>query len=96
MRGKGEVDVESRAEWGLRCRTGAWTSAGRGAEDMFGTRYYYFGLRGRLRQAAECRAVDGPHALKWRNGFAIGATFAGEFSNVTRSHAGKGIVRHVC
>ena len=87
MRGKGEVDVESRAEWGLRCRTGAWTSAGRGAEDMFGTRYYYFGLRGvggkRLR------------ALKGRNGFSPGATSEGEFPNVTRSYAGKGIVRYV-
>ena len=94
MRGKGEVDVESRAEWGLRCRTGAWTSAGRGAEDMFGTRYYYFGLRGvggkRLR-----RPVDGPHALKGRNGFSPGATFEDEFPNVTRSYAGKGIVRYV-
>jgi hypothetical protein len=95
MRGKGEVAVEIRAEWGLRCHTGAWISAGWG-QKMFGTRYYYFGLRGRLRQAAECRAVDGPHALKWRNGFAVGATFAGEFSNVTRSHAGRGIVRYVC
>ena len=26
---------------------------------------------------------------------ARGATFEGEFSNVTRSYAGKGIVRHV-
>jgi hypothetical protein len=47
---------------------------------------------GRRRQAAERRAVDGPHALKWRNGFAVGATFEGEFCNVTRSYAGKGIV----
>ena len=32
--------------------------------------------------------------LKWRNGFSVGATFEGEFSNVTRSDAGKGVVRH--
>jgi len=54
---------------------------------MFGTRYYYFGLRGvggkRLR------------ALKGRNGFSPGATFEDEFPNVTRSYAGKGIVRYV-
>jgi len=33
--------------------------------------------------------------MKWRNGFAVCATFEGEFSNVTRSYAGKGVVRHV-
>ena len=68
---------------------------GLGAEDVWYT-LLLFRAAGRRRQAAECRAVDGPHALKWRNGFAVGATFEGEFSNVTRSHAGKGIVRYVC
>ena len=33
--------------------------------------------------------------MKWRNGFAVGATFEGEFFNVTGSYAGKGIVRYV-
>ena len=33
--------------------------------------------------------------MKWRNGFTVGATFEGEFSNVTRSYAGKGVVRDV-
>ena len=33
--------------------------------------------------------------MKWRNGFSLGATFEGEFSNVTRSYGGKGIVRYV-
>ena len=33
--------------------------------------------------------------VKWRNGFAIGVTFEDELSNVTRSYAGKGIVRDV-
>ena len=32
--------------------------------------------------------------MKWRNGFTVGATFEGEFSNVTRSYAGKGVVRY--
>ena len=32
--------------------------------------------------------------MKWRNGFAVGATFEGEFSNVTRRYAGKGVVRY--
>jgi autotransporter-associated beta strand protein len=33
--------------------------------------------------------------MTWRNGFSLGATLEGEFSNVTRSFAGKGIVRYV-
>jgi hypothetical protein len=56
---------------------------------MFGTRYD-FGLRGvgdrRLRVALTTASAE----AKWRNGFAIGATFEGEFSNVTRSCACKG------
>ena len=54
-----------------------------------------FRAAGRRRQAAARRPVDGPHALKGRNGFSPGATFEGEFPNVTRSYAGKGIVRDV-
>jgi uncharacterized protein with beta-barrel porin domain len=32
--------------------------------------------------------------MKWRNGFALAATFECEFSEVTRSYAGKAIVRY--
>jgi autotransporter-associated beta strand protein len=32
--------------------------------------------------------------MKWRNGFSIAGTFEGEFSDVTRSYAGKGVVRY--
>jgi uncharacterized protein with beta-barrel porin domain len=32
--------------------------------------------------------------LKWLNGWSAAATFEGEFSNVTRSYAGKGVVRY--
>ena len=32
--------------------------------------------------------------MKWRNGFSLAATFEGEFSNVTRSYAGKGVARY--
>jgi uncharacterized protein with beta-barrel porin domain len=31
---------------------------------------------------------------KWLNGFSVAATFEGEFSDVTRSYAGKGVVRY--
>jgi uncharacterized protein with beta-barrel porin domain len=33
--------------------------------------------------------------MKWLNGWSAAATFEGEFSNVTRSYAGKGVVRYV-
>ncbi len=32
--------------------------------------------------------------LKWINGWSVAATFEGEFSDVTRSYAGKGVVRY--
>jgi outer membrane autotransporter protein len=32
--------------------------------------------------------------VKWRNGFSLAGTFEGEFSNVTRSYAGKGVARY--
>src|SRR6185436_16979349 len=32
--------------------------------------------------------------MKWRNGWSAAATFEGEFSSVTRSYAGKGVVRY--
>jgi hypothetical protein len=35
---------------------------------------------------------NGP--TKWTNGWSAAGTFEGEFSNVTRSYAGKGVVRY--
>jgi hypothetical protein len=32
--------------------------------------------------------------MKWIGGWSIAATFDGEFSNVTRSYAGKSVVRY--
>ncbi len=32
--------------------------------------------------------------MKWLNGFSLAGMFEGEFSNVTRSYAGKGVVRY--
>jgi uncharacterized protein with beta-barrel porin domain len=46
-------------------------------------------------QARDAALTTASAEVKWRNGFAIGATFEGEFSNVTRSSAGKGVVRYV-
>src|SRR5258708_19444669 len=40
-------------------------------------------------------ALTTPSAeIKWLNGWSAAATFEGEFSNVTRSYAGKGVVRY--
>ena len=33
--------------------------------------------------------------LEWRNGWSTAATFDGEFSGITRSYAGKGVVRYI-
>jgi hypothetical protein len=32
--------------------------------------------------------------MKWKNGWSASATFEGEFSSVTNSYAGKGVVRY--
>jgi hypothetical protein len=46
------------------------------------------------RQAADSVLVTGSAEMKWINGWSAAATFEGEFSNVTRSYAGKGVVRY--
>ena len=45
-------------------------------------------------QASDAALVTGSAEMKWLNGFSLAATFEGEFSNVTRSYAGKGVVRY--
>jgi len=46
------------------------------------------------RQAADAALVTGSAEMKWINGWSVAGTFEGEFSNVTRSYAGKGVVRY--
>jgi uncharacterized protein with beta-barrel porin domain len=46
------------------------------------------------RPAPDSALVTGSAEMKWLNGFALAATFEGEFSNVTTSYAGKGVVRY--
>jgi len=46
------------------------------------------------RQAADAALVTGSAEMKWISGWSTAATFEGEFSNVTRSYAGKGVVRY--
>ena len=45
-------------------------------------------------QAHDSALATGSAEMKWLNGFSLAATFEGEFSNVTRSYAGKGVARY--
>jgi uncharacterized protein with beta-barrel porin domain len=45
-------------------------------------------------QAAESALTTASAEMKWINGWSAAATFEGEFSDVTRSYAGKGVVRY--
>jgi autotransporter-associated beta strand protein len=45
-------------------------------------------------QAADRALTTAAAEIKWLNGFSLGATFEGEFSDVTRSYAGKGVARY--
>src|SRR5262249_18494607 len=44
--------------------------------------------------AADSAPATGSAEMRWLNGWSAAATFEGEFSNVTRSYAGKGVVRY--
>jgi outer membrane autotransporter protein len=45
-------------------------------------------------QAHDAALVSAGAEARWLNGFSVAATFEGEFSNVSESYAGKGIVRY--
>ena len=45
-------------------------------------------------QASDSALTTASIERKWINGWSAAATFEGEFSNVTRSYAGKGVVRY--
>jgi uncharacterized protein with beta-barrel porin domain len=44
--------------------------------------------------AHDSALVTASAEMKWLNGFSLAGTFEGEFSDVTRSYAGKGVVRY--
>ena len=46
------------------------------------------------RQASDSALTTASAEMKWLNGWSAAATFEGEFSNVTRSYAGKGALRY--
>jgi uncharacterized protein with beta-barrel porin domain len=46
------------------------------------------------RQASDSALTTASAEMKWINGWSAAATFEGEFSNVTRSYAGKGTARY--
>ncbi|WP_298280458.1 autotransporter domain-containing protein [uncultured Bradyrhizobium sp.] len=45
-------------------------------------------------QASEAALTTASLEMRWRNGWSVGTTFEGEFSSVTRSYAGKGVMRY--
>jgi uncharacterized protein with beta-barrel porin domain len=45
-------------------------------------------------QASDSALTTASAEMKWTNGWSAAATFEGEFSNVTRSYAGKGVARY--
>ncbi len=45
-------------------------------------------------QASDAALTTASVEMKWINGWSAAATFEGEFSDVTRSYAGKGVVRY--
>jgi autotransporter-associated beta strand protein len=45
-------------------------------------------------QASDSALTTASAEVKWMNGWSVAGTFEGEFSNVTRSYAGKGVVRY--
>jgi uncharacterized protein with beta-barrel porin domain len=45
-------------------------------------------------QASDSALTTVSAEMKWMNGWSAAATFEGEFSEVTRSYAGKGVVRY--
>ena len=45
-------------------------------------------------QASDSALVTASAEKKWLNGWSAAATFEGEFSSVTRSYAGKGVIRY--
>ncbi len=45
-------------------------------------------------QTSDTALVSPSAETKWRNGWSVAGTFEGEFSSVTNSYAGKGVVRY--
>jgi uncharacterized protein with beta-barrel porin domain len=45
-------------------------------------------------QAQDSALVTGAAEMKWLNGWSAAAIFEGQFSHVTNSYAGKGVVRY--
>jgi hypothetical protein len=47
-----------------------------------------------IRRRIDAALATASTEVKWRNGISLAGTFEGEFSNVTRSYAGKGVARY--
>jgi uncharacterized protein with beta-barrel porin domain len=46
-------------------------------------------------RAADSALTTASIEMKWKNGWSAAATFEGQFSDVTTSYAGKGVIRDI-
>jgi hypothetical protein len=58
------------------------------------TAWLLWNARLRKKPGQKARGVAASVEKKWLNGWSAAATFEGEFSSVTASYAGKGVVRY--
>jgi uncharacterized protein with beta-barrel porin domain len=79
--------------WGSDVRYRCAGSTGRrntGVKSLSGASFIVNGAA----QASDSVLTTASIERKWTNNWSIAATFEGEFSNVTSSYAGKGVVRY--
>ena len=84
----GLLTLRGRLAWAHDCDPGR--SIGATFQALPGASFVVNGAT----QASESALVTAAVEKKWRNGWSAAATFEGEFSNVTASYAGKGVVRY--
>jgi uncharacterized protein with beta-barrel porin domain len=100
---RSELGLRTDKSWGMT--DGVFTLRGRGAwahdfnpDRAVGATFQVlpgasFVVNG-ARQAGDSALATASAEMKWLNGWSASATFEGEFSSVTRSYAGKGLVRY--
>lgn len=84
----GILTLRGRAAWGHDFNTDRTVTAA--FQTLPGAAFVVNGAK----PASDLALLTGSAEMKWRNGFSVAATFEGEFSNVTTSYAGKGVVRY--
>jgi uncharacterized protein with beta-barrel porin domain len=86
--GEGTFSLRGRAAWAHGANTDRNVTAS--FQTLPGSSFVVNGAA----QAADAALVTGSAERKWPNGWSTVASFEGEFSNVTRSYAGKAAARY--